>query len=249
MDTIDSYAKLRDELERNADGKYRDFTMKICTSKHPFLGVRVPQIRKCAKRVPSEKIEEFIAVRPSTYEEVLLRGFLIARLPYPRMVECFDSQLRYIDDWSTCDLFCSAISGLVGKNKEDFLGKKIAKLLDDGREFGDRHEVDDECEPDDGREFYVRVGLVILKCCYVEPDYLAYIFTEADRLSGCEEYYVKMGIAWLVSECFIKFPLGTMKYLSKSKMTKWTFNKTISKICDSYRVDTGTKNRLRKMRR
>lgn len=84
---------------------------------------------------------------------------------------------------------------------------------------------------------------------YIEPDYLKFIFTEADKISNREEYYVKMGLAWLVSECFIKYPSATMEYLLRSKMPTWTFNKTISKICDSYRVDAQTKILLRKMRK
>ena len=36
MSTIDDYADLRDFLKQSADDKYRDFSMKICTSKHLF---------------------------------------------------------------------------------------------------------------------------------------------------------------------------------------------------------------------
>lgn len=231
MCQIDNYVKLRNDLEQSADNEYRDFAMKTCPSKHDFLGVRVPQIRKYARQVPSEKIEEFVAIYPATYEEVLLRGFLIARLRYGDMLKWFDSQLKYIDDWSTCDSFCSAISKLVKKNKEDFFKKKMSRLLDGGHGLT------------------VRVGLVILNCSYVEPNYLEFIFNEADKLYNLDEYYVKMGLAWLISECFVKYPSATMEYLSRSKMPAWTFNKTISKICDSYRVDAGTKNLLRKMRK
>lgn len=231
MSTIDDYADLRDFLKQSADDKYRDFSMKICTSKHPFWGVRVPQIRKYANQVSEEKIEEFIAINPAAYEEVLLRGFLIAKLPYDRMLKYFDSQLKYIDDWSTCDLFCSAIGKTVKKNKDEFIEKKIQKLLDS------KH------------EFITRIGLVLLKCCYIESTYLKYIFAQTDRLSSRDEYYVKMALAWLISECFIKYPSETMDYLSKSKMPAWTFNKTISKICDSYRIDTEMKKILKKMRK
>ena len=219
MSTIDDYADLRDFLKQSADDKYRDFSMKICTSKHPFWGVRVPQIRKYANQVSA------------AYEEVLLRGFLIARLPYDRMLKYFDSQLKYIDDWSTCDLFCSAIGKTVKKNKDEFIKKKIQKLLDS------KH------------EFITRIGLVLLKCCYIESTYLKYIFAQTDRLSSRDEYYVKMALAWLISECFIKYPSETMDYLSKSEMPAWTFNKTISKICDSYRIDTEMKKTLKKMRK
>lgn len=105
MDIVNDYTELKNKLEQSTDDTYRDFTMRICPSKHPFLGVRVPQIRKFANQVSKEKIEEFLAVSPATYEEVLLRGFLIARLSYEQILKHFDSQLKYIDDWSTCDLF------------------------------------------------------------------------------------------------------------------------------------------------
>lgn len=231
MNHISDYAELMDNLKRQADSSYRDFSMKICTSEHHFLGVRVPQIRKNASQVPKDKIEEFIAFSPANYEAVLLRGFLIARLPYTQMLSWFDSQLEYVDDWSTCDIFCSAIGKAIRKNKEDFFEKKIRKLLNDEREFA------------------VRVGLVLLKCCYVEEKYLRFIFEETDKLSSREEYYVKMGIAWLISECFIKYPSATMDYLLKSKLPTWTFNKSISKICDSCRVDKETKELLRRVRK
>ena len=93
------------------------------------------------------------------------------------------------------------------------------------------------------------MGLVILKCAYVEPDYLSLIFDRVERLASKEEYYIRMAIAWLLAECFIKFPEETLSYLKVSKLPKWTFNKTISKICDSYRVDDEMKNLLRKMRK
>ncbi|MBR2709441.1 DNA alkylation repair protein [Candidatus Saccharibacteria bacterium] len=231
MEKITNYIELKRLLEQSADDKCRDFTMKICSTGHPVLGVKVPRIRECAKKVPSEKINEFIAAHPSAYEEVLLRGFLIARLSYEEMLKEFDTQIKYIDDWSTCDLFCSAVGKLVRKNKEDFLERKIKKLL--------------SCK----KEFTTRVGLVLLKCCYVETDYLKFIFDTTDKLSSSEEYYVKMGLAWLISECFVKFPTATMEYLLRSKLPKWTLNKTISKICDSYRVDKETKKLLRAIKK
>ncbi len=231
MKKITNYIELKRLLEQSANDKCRDFTMKICSTGRPVLGVKVPQIREYAKGVPLEKTNEFIAAHPSTYEEVLFRGFLIARLSYEEMLKKFDTQIKYIDDWSTCDLFCSAVGKLVRKNKEDFLEKKIKKLLSSKKEFT------------------TRVGLVLLKCCYVETDYLKFIFDTTDKLSSSEEYYVKMGLAWLISECFVKFPTATMEYLLRSKLPKWTFNKTISKICDSYRVDKETKKLLRAVRK
>lgn len=231
MTPILSYEELKSELAKYSDEEYRDFVMKICPSERPFLGVRVPQIREIVSRAPKEKIAEFLVVSPVGYEETLARGMLIARLPYSEMVNWFDSQVSYIDDWSTCDTFCSGIGKLVRKNRGDFFEKKVINLLEDSREFA------------------VRVGLVLLKCCYVEPDYINVIFDRVESLKDREEYYIRMGIAWLLADCFIKFPEVTMGYLQVSKLPKWTFNKTISKICDSYRVEEEMKEILKKMRK
>ena len=95
----------------------------------------------------------------------------------------------------------------------------------------------------------MRAGLVILKCAYVEFDYLALIFDRVESLAGREEYYIRMAIAWLVAECFIKYPDETLAYMKVTKLPDWTYNKAISKICDSYRVDLEIKNTLRKIRR
>ena len=88
------------------------------------------------------------------------------------------------------------------------------------------------------REFY-----------YADFNYLAVIFDRVEKLAGREEYYIRMAIAWLVAECFIKYPEKTLAYMRVSGLSKWTYNKTISKICDSYRVDVETKEMLKKMRK
>ena len=108
---------MKGALAEMADDEYRDFVMKICPSERPFLGVRVPHIREICKKVPAGKIGELLLVEPVGYEEVLARGMLIARLPYTEMMKWLDSQVDCIDDWSTCDTFCSAVGKVIKKNK------------------------------------------------------------------------------------------------------------------------------------
>ena len=169
-------------------------------------------------------------MEPVAFEEVLARGFVVASLPHEEMLEWFDSQVGYIDDWCACDTFCSALKS-VKKRRAEFFDEKIEGLLGDSREFA------------------ARVGLVLLKCYYVDFDWLGVIFDRVEGLGGRDEYYVKMAVAWLVAECFIKFPEDGFAYLQVSKMPKWTYNKAISKICDSYRVTPEMKDVLRKMRK
>ncbi len=228
---ICSYDELKLALATLAEDEYREFVMKICPSERPFLGVRVPLIRDVCKKVDVSCIPDLLAVKPVGYEEVLARGFLIARLGFDEMLGWFDSQVDAIDDWSTCDTFCSAVGKVIRKHRAEFFEAKMDKLLDDSREFA------------------VRVGLVLLKVCYVEPDYLAVIFDRVEKLGQRKEYYIRMGIAWLLCDCFIKYPTATTGYLVSCGLPTWTFNKTLSKICDSYRVDAETKDLVRKMRR
>lgn len=215
---------------REGDEEYREFTMKGIPSERPFIGVRIPKVRELVVHASEECREEILRQEPVAFEEVLARGFLIARMPYPEMLKWFDSQVEYIGDWCTCDTFCASLKS-VKKQRGEFFDLKIERLLSDKREFA------------------VRVGLVLLKCYYVDFDWLGVIFDRVERLAGCEKYYIKMAIAWLIAECFIKYPEEGLAYLRVSRLPKWTYNKTISKICDSYRVEPEMKEILRKMRR
>ena len=228
---VKDYEDLRGRLADLAEDEYRKFSGPLTLTERPFLGVRIPLVRELAGLVANDCVEEFLRVEPVAFEEVLVRGFLICRLPYEEMLKWFDSQVELIDNWSACDVFCAGLKKSLRGHLEEFLDVKVEGLLSDKREFA------------------TRVGLVLLKCYYVESDYLAVIFDRVERLTGREEYYVKMAIAWLLCECFIKYPEETLAYLKVSRLPKWTYNKTISKICDSYRVDKETKDVLRGMRK
>ena len=228
---VSYYKELCEMLAREATEKNREFNEKIIPTKRKILGVKVPVVRKIAAMILREKIDEFLDNEPVSLEEVLARGFLICRLPYDEMVLKFDSQVGYIDDWCSCDTFCSGLRKSLKSHEDEFLKLKIENLLKSSREYT------------------VRVGLVLLKCYYVKAEYLEMIFEQVERLASREEYYTRMAIAWLLSECFIKFPTATTAYLIDSHLPKWTFNKTISKVCDSYRVDNETKKMLKRMRK
>ena len=230
-EAVRSYEDLRGRLADLVEDEYRDFSIGLTLTKRPFLGVRIPLVRELAELVPDDCVMDFLRVEPVAFEEVLVRGFLICRLPYEKMFVWFDSQVELIDNWSACDVFCAGLKKSVRGHLEEFLDGKVEGLLGDKREFA------------------VRVGLVLLKCYYVESCYLAMIFDRVEKLAGREEYYVKMAIAWLLAECFIKYPEEALAYLKVSRLPKWTFNKTISKICDSYRVKTEMKDALRRMRK
>ncbi|MBR3257052.1 DNA alkylation repair protein [Candidatus Saccharibacteria bacterium] len=225
------YQQFQTELISYADDEYRQFSMRGIPCERPFLGVRIPDIRRLVGKIKREDFEEFLGVKPVAFEEVIARGFLIGRLDYNGILEYFDSQIEYLDNWCSVDTFCSALRKKIEKNRDDFLDKKIESLLKSDNEFA------------------TRTGLVFLLDFYVSSEYLQLIFDRIESLKTREEYYVKMALAWLVAECFIKFPEETFSYMIQSELDDWTFNKAISKICDSRRVEPDIKAEIKRYRR
>lgn len=244
-----NYEEFLAELVKNADDAYRDFSSKAVLTERPFLGVRTPKLREIAREIMAGKYSETPADQakivadllnhdPVSREEVLVRGFIIARLSYEDMVAHMkEDYLPFVDSWEACDVFCASIRKAVSSRKngadhrEDFL-KVVDQLLSSPHEF------------------YVRTGLVCLLDFYITPEYLPVIFDRIGKVAARDEYYIKMAIAWLLATCYVKLPEPTESFLvNTAVLPDWTFNKAISKICDSYRVEKSAKERLKKLRR
>ena len=65
-----------------------------------------------------------------------------------------------------------------------------------------------------------------------------------------EAYYARMGVAWALSVCYVKFPERTLRWLREEcPLDDWTFNKTIQKIGESFRVSPEGKAAARALKR
>ncbi len=135
----------------------------------------------------------------------------------------FYKYLDLIDNWAITDTFCNSLK-IVNQNKEFFwdISKKLINST---------------------KVYHIRVGLVLLLNYYGEEEYIQSIIKLLDEIQN-DEYYVNMAMAWLVCEIFIKFPDCGMKYLKHNKLNKFTINKSISKIRDSYRVSNEIKKEI-----
>ena len=78
--------------------------------------------------------------------------------------------------------------------------------------------------------------------CFLKKEHLDDLFT---LIHEDEEYYVRMAIAWLLSVAYIRFPQETEEYFKNCALSSETIQKTISKICDSRRVEIEDKKRLK----
>ena len=222
----------KNELVPYIDEDYREFVLTGIITDYPLLGVRIPKQREIGKTIVESGLsEEFLKREPETFEETTIRGFVVANLSYEEMIKNLDLFLKYVDNWETCDVFCSELRHTIRPFRDEFLECVVEKLIADPREF------------------YARVGLVILLTSYVEFDYLFYIFETVESVAERKEHYVAMATAWLLQTCFAKFPEETFSYLEKSKLPKSTFNKAVSKICSSFRTSEEQKEKVRALRK
>ena len=84
---------------------------------------------------------------------------------------------------------------------------------------------------------------------FMTDEYVDEVLKELNNVTH-EGYYVKMGVAWTLAEIGIKYNNKAMKYLKgKNNLDKFTFNKTLQKMIESYRIDSDQKDLLRKMKR
>lgn len=151
-------------------------------------------------------------------------GYLITKEEVLKHVKTF---IKEIDDWSLCDSPASNLK--IIKTNNDYFIKIIKEMLESNKEFE------------------TRFGLVLLLFHYMNEKYIDYILEVATTLKS-DAYYINMAIAWLLCECFIKYPKKSEQYIDQKYLSKFVLNKTISKINDSYRVTQKDKDRFKKKR-
>ncbi len=225
-----NYKKLVTYLNNLSDNNYKKFNKKLITTKYKMIGIRVPLIRNIAKKISKTDIISFLnIVKSNSYEEVLLEGIVISYIKdIDISIKYFNKFIKKIDNWALCDISISSMK--IVNNYKDKYFIQIKKYLNSKDEF------------------IVRVGIVLLLNYYIDSKYIDSIFILIDNINR-EEYYINMAIAWLVSICFIKYRKKTYNYLKRNKLNKFTYNKSIQKIIESYRVSNEDKIILKKMKR
>ena len=224
------YNKLINYLNNIGEEKYKDFNSKLVLTKYKMYGIKVPILRDIAKKISKTNIISFLdIVKSNSYEEVMIEGLVISCIKEVDLcVKYFNKFINKIDNWAICDTCISSMK-IVNKNKELFL-KQIKKYIESKNEY------------------VVRVGVVLLLNYYIEDSYIDLVFDIIDSINR-EDYYINMAIAWLVSVCFVKYRNKTFKYLNDNKLNRFTYNKSIQKIIESYRVSLEDKEILRSMKR
>ncbi|WP_331676837.1 MULTISPECIES: DNA alkylation repair protein [Eisenbergiella] len=222
---------IKEQLSLLAEPAYRDFSSSLLPGTEHILGVRLPALRKIARKLAKENwLENLARCTQDSFEEIMLQGFIIgyAKAPLPDILEQIAAFLPKINNWSVCDSFCITLKA-AGENPAEFWDFLQPCILS-------------------GEEFTVRFAIVMLLDYYITPEYIDRLFPIFDGISH-EGYYVKMAVAWAVSMCYVKFPEKTESYLGRCRLDDFTYNKSLQKITESLSVDKETKKRIRAMKR
>ena len=218
-----------------SDEKYKKFHEKLCFTKNKILGVRIPVLRNYAKELLKFNNAKYILenIGNRYYEEIMLQGMIIGLSKEKDLnivQEQIEKYISKIDNWAICDTFCAGLK-ITKKYKNemwDFINKYLSSE----------------------NEFEIRFAVVMILDYYIEEKYLKDIFNIFDNLylkNRSNQYYVQMAVAWAISICLVKFYDETLKYLEKSKIDKFTFNKSIQKAIESYRINKEQKDELKEL--
>ena len=226
--TYKSFVKYLISLQ---DLKYRDFhTSLVLNSKYEFIGIRTPIMKDIAKQIAKGNIEEFLKyAQDHYYEEVMIQGLVISHIKdESTFYKYFKKHIKKIDNWALCDTFCSSCK-IVEKHEDKYFTEAIELCLN-------------------SKEFISRVGLIIILNHFIKKENLSTIFDTLNKIKS-DKFYINMAQAWLVCEMYTKFPKETKEFIKKNNLNKFTQNKAISKIHDSFRVSKEDKELLNKYKR
>lgn len=220
------YQKFLDEIKAYAEPSYCEFHKKLLKNdKINVLGVRVPTLRKLAKKYAKE-VDNLLTYSDEYYEVTFIKLTAVANLDYDNFLDRLDDCVKLIDNWATCDCF---IPKCIAEHKEDFLPIIEKYAAREG-------------------EFEQRFALTTLLHFYVEEQYLETIFALVERC-GTSKYYVHMAAAWLIAETLAKYYSQAVDFLKCNSLDKKTHNKAIQKACESFRLSDEQKNYLKGMKR
>lgn len=223
-------------LKNLAESEYKAFNEKLLPGVEHILGVRLPALRKLAKEIAADDwrmylTEAFDKIGPDCYyEELMIQGLVIgyAKMSLEERAYFLDEFVPKIQSWGICD---SCTMGMKFMQKEqEFWFSYLIKYKESKAEYE------------------LRFFLVALLAHYVDEEHIDKILQFCNEIHH-DGYYVKMGMAWLVSVCYVKFPEKTMPFLQENQMDDFTHNKAIQKIRESFRVGKEEKDLLNQWKR
>ena len=226
---------IKEHLLQLAERGNKKFTESLNPGVEHILGIRVPDLRKLAARIAKGDWEAYLDAADTYYmEERMLQGMVLGCIRPDADVEVYLHRVTQfvwnINSWSVCDTFkFGGGKKFVEANKDRLWEYLKTWMHAEG-------------------EYEIRFGVVMAMQHFIDEEHLDELFSLYDGIRH-EGYYVRMAVAWALSVCFVKFPERTLAYLKQNSLDKFTYNKALQKITESYRVDAATKKVIRGMKR
>jgi len=192
------------------------------------IGVRTPILRKYAKKIANDpKISDFLNDLPHKYyEENNLHAFLIEQITDEKeLVSRLDAFIPFVDNWATCDSMKPKAF-----KKTPYVALDIAY-----RYMASEH------------EYTVRFGIGILMNYFLDDNFDPKFLDDVSNLRS-DKYYINMMIAWYFATALTKRYEESVKYIENRRLDTWVHNKTISKACDSFKIEKAKKEYLKGLR-
>ena len=215
------------------DKKYQEFQKGLCPGIDNIIGIRVPILRNYAKELLKKyNFKELMeCINDNYYEEIMLQGMLIggAKEEFNVIINYIKEFIPKIDNWAVCDTFCTGLK--IAKKHKDEMWLFLQKYLKSKKEFE------------------VRFGVVMILDYFIDEEHLEENFKIFNNIK-VDKYYVQMAVAWAISICLIKYYDRTVKYLQKeADLDDFTYNKSIQKATESYRITDKQKDFLRSIKK
>jgi len=185
---------LRGELEAHADPRYREFQAALIPGidRTRMLGVRLPQLRRIAKRLAARGVLTFPPAPGELFEETMIRGMLPGYAEWASLhdrLNCLTLFARRdIDNWSLCDSCCATCHFVRLHRVETW--EWLRQHLFEAAEL----------------PYSRRFGIVMLLYHFVpEADWAQKVAEVLPRiLPG--HFYVDMALAWCACELLLRYP-------------------------------------------
>lgn len=229
-----SWNDLHNDLENSKEGAYKEFSQRISPN-IKMLGVRIPLVRKIALRYLKEYATEELLSTPlpdNPYlEEKLCKAIFIgrAKIDEKERIALVKEFLSYIDGWAICDGFCSELKTC--KDNHKLYYPLITK-----------------CFKEQSSPFTLRFACVMALMYFSDVKYEDEIVSYLNNINT-EEYYVHMGVAWLIATLYTKNGPAVLDKVNNISLDDKTYNKALQKITESNYVSKETKAQIRKMKR
>ena len=222
---------IQEKLFEYQDLGYREFNSKLIPNidKETMIGVRIPDIRKIEKSLTIEEKEEFLLKLPHRYfEENMLHGIIISNMKdYNKVITNLEKFLPYVDNWAVCD---SISPKIFKKNREKAIVNVLSWIKSN-------------------HTYVCRFGIGMIMQLYLEDEYFKKSYLDIIAEIKTEDYYINMMRAWTFQVALVKQWKEAILYIEKGLLDEFTHNKTISKSCDSYKIEKEKKEYLKTLRR